>query len=369
METTYEKRVLVHRSTTNVGPVIPEPRSDTRTTNHPTTPTSLHNNFAHSPVLERRDNPQQNYINGHDRIRAQSNPPPGRHPGNSSNGSGPVPPPTIDRTKKPSSSNANVFYPASMPLSNSPAGNFATPPKPKPPPKPRIIPNHHGKSIDVNRSLFRPVSNTSKPDTQDNDNDTGQTYLNIPMNSKGLQQVAREREFIQQQQQQSNVTSGVFDWRGGRLVQAHVFGNQIPIEVFIPERLVTRVLMVAMVTMVNKICDLINRAIPHGETVTVWFQIVDYNVREDTGNPAAGKKMLSPLVKFGPENYRFQIPVEIRIPQYSANSSGNDSNHMLAQVLMNNQADYWTKIDIQNGNYPGEFGEQVKVVSLTVQQF
>lgn len=88
--------------------------------------------------------------------------------------------------------------------------------------------------------------------------------------------------------------------------------------------------------------------------------------------------MLSPLVKFGPENYRFQIPVEIRIPQYSTNSnsgvtpngSGSGDNNMLAKVLMNNHSDYWTKIDIQNGNYPtDQYASDVKVVSLTVQQF
>lgn len=27
----------------------------------------------------------------------------------------------------------------------------------------------------------------------------------------------------------------------------------------------------------------VRRAIPHGETVAVWFQIVDYNVREGEG--------------------------------------------------------------------------------------
>jgi len=160
--------------------------------------------------------------------------------------------------------------------------------------------------------------------------DTGQTYLNIPMNSKAAIRAAND-----------TVTSGYFDWRGGRLLQKHVFGNQIPIEVFIPER-----------------------AIPIGETVNVWFQIIDYNIRDDPNNP---QKMLSPLVKFGPENYRFQIPVEIRIPQYSAASAMNDN--LLAKVLMNNQSEYWTKIDIQNGNYDNDFGSEVKVVSLTVQQF
>lgn len=90
----------------------------------------------------------------------------------------------------------------------------------------------------------------------------------------------------------------------------------------------------------------------------------------DNQNPLAQKKMLSPLVKFGPENYRFKIPVEIRIPQYTANGLNGNDNNMLAKVLMNNQSDYWTKIDIQNGNYSQDnYNSDVKVVSLTVQQF
>ncbi|CAL8124212.1 unnamed protein product [Orchesella dallaii] len=319
--TLTDKRVTIHRSHTSVGQStssshhhnVPEHRQNghhSTTQNNPTTAPTM-NNFAHSPVFEKRDVEK----------RAQSIPPPSSRP-SSKHFAQPTPfiPPVIDRTKKPSSSGG--FYPVS-PQQLTAVSKPSTPVKPVPPPKPKLpsLPKYH-----VQNQAHQQA--TSSMD--ESPDDTGQTYLNIPMNSKAAIRAAND-----------TVTSGYFDWRGGRLVQKHVFGNQIPIEVFIPER-----------------------AIPIGETINVWFQIIDYNVRDDPNNP---QKMLSPLVKFGPENYRFQIPVEIRIPQYSAASAMNDN--MLAKVLMNNQSEYWTKIDIQNGNYDNDFGSEVKVVSLTVQQF
>lgn len=248
----YDKRINLVRSATSVG-VREHERSDTRSTHHPTTPTALHNpitnNFAHSPVLDRRDYHGLESTTPNTR-RAQSNPPPGGVSTPIRTGQvaqGIIPPPMIDRSKKPGS---NVFYPISaIPTNNNSSPSTKLTPKPAVPPKPRGISGNpssssssqNQKSSDVSRSLFRPVHPNGTGDSQGSslrgDDDTGQTYLNIPMNSKAAMQAAQQqqqREFLQQQQT-PNVTTGYFDWRGGRLVQKHTFGSQIPIEVFIPE--------------------------------------------------------------------------------------------------------------------------------------
>jgi hypothetical protein len=87
--------------------------------------------------------------------------------------------------------------------------------------------------------------------------------------------------------------------------------------------------------------------------------------------------LISPLVKFGPEGYRFRKPVEIRIPQYSrlSNASvllggGTDNNNKLQQQ----QQQKWSRINIRHDEEDNE-GEDAlgdipfKIVSLTIQQF
>lgn len=268
------QRITLHRSHTSVGSGVQNIQAqdsrlntslnlDARNNNHQappsTTPTSLKstgtggagmlhsttNNFAHSPVPDRREFPDP----GGNR-RAQSNPPgarpsTGKHGFVSTGAPGgvvPPPPPVIDRSKKPASqtscSNPNVFYPITMvtaqtqgqgkgPSSSTSTAPVSTPAKPVPPPKPKIVPRALERSGDTGNPRRNGSNNASNlhellhQESNDSIDDTGQTYLNIPMNSKAaIQAHVQQQQFQQQQQQQFlNVSSGYFDSRGGRLVQ------------------------------------------------------------------------------------------------------------------------------------------------------
>jgi hypothetical protein len=173
--------------------------------------------------------------------------------------------PRVDRSKKPAPTTT------------------AQPPrvKPVPPPKPKVNP----------RGSMRREQPTD---------DNGGYYLNLPMNSKIVQQQQNgsfgtsapsafelyrrptaaaappavvnatpaanvNGNYEHQPLLQENTTSGTFDWRGGVLVQRNVNGGQVPIEVRIPEG-----------------------AIPEGVAQTIWFHAVplprDNNHQQDVVN-------------------------------------------------------------------------------------
>jgi hypothetical protein len=201
------------------------------------------------------DNDQDNHQQQPFRVRLAHSPEPAP--------SSTVAAPRVDRSKKP-------------------APTTAPPPrvKPVPPPKPKVNP----------RGSMR------REQTPD---DNGGYYLNLPMNSKIVQQqngsfgtsapsafelyrrptaatappavvnatpaANVNGNYEHQPLLQENTTSGTFDWRGGVLVQRNVNGGQVPIEVRIPEG-----------------------AIPEGVAQTIWFHAVplprDNNHQQDVVN-------------------------------------------------------------------------------------
>ncbi|XP_035706927.1 tight junction protein ZO-1-like [Folsomia candida] len=257
------------------------------------------------------------------------------------------PPPNIDRSKKPTSNSKQKT------ISNK--SN-----KPIPPPKPvKLMENHtHSNNHHLQQHHFSTH--------QRNGGDDGY-YLNLPMNSKIFQNRSNENsafvQFNPQPQQepkllekgsgfpiiQPNTTFGTFTSVGGVLIQRNVKQGQIPIQVRIPEG-----------------------AIAFGKSETIWFHVVDEEFLTQgsaiNGEINGNVSLMSPLIKFGPENLRFLKPIEIRIPQY--NKKLNNINN--AKVLLNSEHS-WSKVDIKSGwleeNGDNDNQQELKIVSLTVQKF
>lgn len=56
-------------------------------------------------------------------------------------------------------------------------------------------------------------------------------------------------------------------------------------------------------------------AIPYGTQQEIYFKVCqDENSLPTPANPAAGERLMSPMVMCGPHGLKFDVPIELRLP-------------------------------------------------------